>query len=58
MRRWFFKSEVKSFRLTGERPLILEDLSTLEVGGIYDVAVKCIDIIKNTDSEGSLLECN
>ena len=58
MRRRSFKLEVKCCSLTVERPLILEDLSTLEVGGIYDVAVKCIDIIKNTDSEGSLLECN
>ena len=58
MRRRFFKSELKSQGLTLELALILEDLSTLEVGGIYDVAVKCIDIIKNTDSEGSLLECN
>ena len=58
MRRRSFKLEVKYYSLTVERPLILEDLSTLEVGGIYDVAVKCIDIIKNTDSEGSLLECN
>ena len=49
---------MKYYSLTVELPLILEDLSTLEVGGIYDVAVKCIDIIKNTDSEGSLLECN
>ena len=40
-----------------ELALILENLSSLEVGGIYDVAVKCIDIIKNTDSVGSLLEC-
>ena len=53
-----FKSEVKVCSSTVKLPLILEDLSTLEVGGIYDVAVKCIDIIKNTDSEGSLLECN
>ncbi len=35
--------------------MILEDLSTDEVGGIDGVAVKCIDIVKNTDSEGSLL---
>ena len=58
MRRRSFKSEVKSYSLTVELPLKLEDLSTLEVGGIYGVAVKCIDTIKNTDSEGSLLECN
>ncbi len=49
---------VKSYSLTIELPLILVDLSTDEVGGIYGVAVKCIDTIKNTDSEGSLLDCN
>ncbi len=49
---------VKSFSLTGELPLKLDNLSTDEVGGIYGVAVKCIDTIKNTDSEGSLLDCN
>ena len=58
MRRRSNKSELKSYRLTVELALILLDLSTLEVGGIYDVAVKCIDIIKNTDCVGSLLECN
>ena len=35
--------------------LILFNLSMVEVGGIYDVAVKCIDIIRKTDSEGNLL---
>ena len=49
---------VKSYSSTVELPLILVDLSTDEVGGIYGVAVKCIDTIKNTDSVGSLLECN
>ena len=49
---------VKSSSLTGELPLILKDLSTDEVGGIDSVAVKCIDIVKNTDCEGSLLDCN
>ena len=39
-------------------PLILLSLSTDEVGGIDGVAVKCLDIVKNTDSEGSLLGCN
>jgi hypothetical protein len=33
-------------------------LSMVGVSGIYNVAVKCIDIIKNTDSEGSLLDHN
>jgi hypothetical protein len=49
---------VKAHSSTMELPLILIDLSTDEVGGIYGVAVKCIDTIKNTDSEGSLLNCN
>ena len=39
-------------------PLILMDLSTDEVGGIDGVAVKCLDIVQNTDSEGSLLRSN
>ncbi len=49
---------VKSYSSTVELPLILVDLSIDEVGGIYGVAVKCIDTIKNTDSEGSLLDHN
>ena len=49
---------VKYRSLTVRVPMILADLSTDEVGGIDGVAVKCIDIVKNTDSEGSLLECN
>ena len=36
----------------------LEDLSTHEVGGIRGVAVKCLDITKNPDCEGSLPERN
>ena len=47
---------VKYFSLTGEVPLKLSDLRIDEAGGIYGVAVKCIDTIKNTDSEGSLLD--
>ena len=49
---------VKSYSSTVELPLILIDLSIDEVGGIYNVAVKCIDIIKNTNCEGSLLDYN
>ncbi len=45
---------VKYLSLTERVPLILQGLSTDEVGGIDGVAVKCIDIVKNTDSEGSL----
>ena len=58
MRRRFYKSVVKYGRSTVEVPLILQNLSTDEVGGIDGVAVKCLDIVKNTDSEGSLLSCN
>ena len=49
---------VKYGSLTVEVPLILVDLSTDEVGGIDGVAVKFLDIVKNTDSEGSLLRSN
>ena len=49
---------VKYVSLTERVPLILQNLSTDEVGGIDGVAVKCLDIVKNTYSEGSLLDCN
>ncbi len=49
---------VKYLSLTERVPLILQGLSTDEVGGIDGVAVKCIDIVMNTDSEGSLPSCN
>ncbi len=58
MRRRSYKSVVKYGSLTVEVQLILQDLSTDEVGGVDGVAVKCLDIVKNTDSEGSLLNCN
>ncbi len=38
--------------------LILAYLSTVEVGRIRGVAVKFLDIKKNSDCEGSLLDCN
>ncbi len=49
---------VKYGSLTVEVPLILGNLSTDEVGGMDGVAVKCLDIVQNTDSEGSLLGSN
>ncbi len=49
---------VKANSSTVELPLILGSLSTDEVSGIDSVAVKCIDIVKNSDCEGSLLDCN
>jgi hypothetical protein len=58
VRRRLIKSVVKSDSLTVEMPLILMSLSAYEAGGIDSVAVKCIDTIRNTDCEGSLLDCN
>ena len=46
---------VKAYSLTVELPLILTILSVVEVGGMYHVAVKCLDMIQNTDCEGSSL---
>ena len=46
---------VKSPGSTGKLPLILSFLSIVEVGGMYHVAVKCIDMIQNSDSEGNSL---
>ena len=49
---------VKYSRLTVEVPLILKNLSTVEVGGTDGVAVKCLDTRRNTDCEGILLQIN
>ncbi len=48
---------VKSPGLTGEVPLILSGLSAGEESGIPSVAVKCVDIGKNTGGEGGSLAC-
>ena len=53
-----FKSVVKVCGSTVKLQLILAVLSIVEVGGIRGVAVKCLDITKNSDCEGSLLTCN
>ena len=58
MRRRSIKSVVKYGSSTVEVQLILMDLSTDEVSGMDGVAVKCLDIVQNTDSEGSLLRSN
>ena len=58
MRRRIGKSEVKSMGLTHELLLKLLVLSEVEVGGIPGVAVKCVDIRRNTSGEGGLLDCN
>ncbi len=57
-RGWVVKSVVEGCGSTGKLQLILEALSTVEVGGIRGVAVKCLDITKNSDCEGSLLNCH
>ena len=36
----------------------LEGLSARKAGGTRGVAVKCLDITKNSDCEGSLLDRN
>ena len=41
---------------TPELHLKLENLSTGEVSGIPSVAVKCVDIRRNTSGEGDLLD--
>jgi uncharacterized integral membrane protein len=46
---------VKVCSLTVELPLILLLLNSVEVGGMCNVAVKCIEITQNTDCVGSLL---
>ncbi len=46
---------MKSHGLTVDPVLILLILSETEVSGIPGVAVKCVDIRRNTEGEGSLL---
>ena len=53
-----YQSVVKSYSLTVELPMILYILNSVEVGGMCHVAVKCIDMTQNTDSEGSSLGLN
>ena len=47
---------MKVFGSTGKVHLKLMYLSTGEVSGIPSVAVKCVDIRKNTGGEGGLLD--
>ncbi len=57
MSEWDVKAVVKVGGLTAGLQLELAHLSAVEVGGIRGVAVKCIDITKNSDCEGSSLAC-
>ncbi len=52
------KLVVKSLGLTEELQLKLIFLSVGEESGIPSVAVKCVDIRRNTGGEGGLLDCN
>ena len=49
---------MKSHGLTVDPVSILLILSEAEVSGIPGVAVKCVDIRRNTKGEGSLLDLN
>ena len=49
---------MKAHGLTVEVVLILLVLSEVGVSGIPGVAVKCVDIRRNTKGEGSLLGLN
>ena len=57
-RRRFLKSDVKAPGSTGEGHWKLGDLSAEEESGIPCVAVKCVDIWRNTSGEGGSLVCN
>ena len=50
--------EVKSVGSTHKLLSKLQLLSEVEVGGIPSVAVKCVDIRRNTSGEGGLLGFN
>ena len=56
MRRLFCKSEVKAQGLTLELLLKLQDLNSGEDSGIVSVAVKCVDIDRNTSGESGYLD--
>ncbi len=58
MRRRDDKLVVKYLGLTEELQLKLLFLSAGEESGIPSVAVKCVDIRKNTGGEGDFLDCN
>ena len=58
MRRRESKLVVKSLGSTEELQLKLLPLSVGEESGIPSVAVKCVDIRRNTSGEGGLLGFN
>ena len=56
MRRRSIKSGVKAHSLTVEGHWKLVDLSVIEVSGIPRVAVKCVEMWRNTSGEGDSLD--
>ena len=58
MRRRPIKSDVKYTGSTRVLHLKLIGLSEVEAGGIPGVAVKCVEIGRNTSGEGGLLGFN
>ena len=58
MRRREYKLVVKYLGLTEELQLKLLFLSVGEESGIPSVAVKCVDIRRNTGGEGDFLDNN
>ena len=58
MRRWLIKSGVKYHSLTVGGRWKLIGLNPEEVSGIPCVAVKCVDIWRNTGGEGGFLDSN
>jgi hypothetical protein len=58
VRRRINKLVVKYLGSTGELQLKLYILSTGGESGIPSVAVKCVDIRKNTGGEGGFLDSN
>ena len=58
MRRRLGKSDVKTMGSTCGLRLKLFSLSEVEAGGIPSVAVKCVDIRRNTSGEGGFLDDN
>ena len=52
------KSDVKLMGSTHDLHLKLPFLRVGEVNGIPGVAVKCVEIGRNTSGEGGLLDCN
>ncbi len=56
MGRWFGKSVVEAPGLTGRGQWILPDLNVGGVTGIPGVAVKCVEIRRNTDGESRSLD--